>query len=201
MDSELARASFDLVVLDVMMPGEDGLSACRRLSASGDVPVLVVSALGTETDRVIGLEVGADDYLAKPYSPREALARIRAILRRSRRNGRDAGSPRPRRLAFDRWTFDLGSLTLTDGLGREQVLTTAESRLLVVLLERPRIVLSRDRLLELTSGREPVLFDRAIDNQISRLRRKIESDPSRPRIVKTVRGIGYYLAVDVSDAR
>ena len=200
MDRALAEGDFDLIVLDVMMPGEDGLSVCRRLRAASDTPILMLTALGEETDRIVGLELGADDYIAKPFNPREVLARIKAILRRSERVERAGGDLGGRRLRFDRWTLDVDRRLLTDEEGVETALTSAEFRLLIAFLERPRIVLSRDRLLDLTAGREGGPFDRAIDNQVSRLRRKIERDPGRPEIVSTVRGGGYCLSVPVEDA-
>lgn len=197
MDARLAAGSFDLLVLDVMMPGEDGLSVCRRLSAAGTVPILLLTALGEETDRIVGLEIGADDYLAKPFSPRELVARIRAILRRASRTEPLAGSLTGQRVRFAGWTLDTDTRVLADEAGEEVTLTGAEFKLLTVLLERPRMVLSRDQLLELTAGRVAGAFDRTIDNQVSRLRRKIEADPTRPQIVTTVRGGGYSLAADV----
>ncbi|MCL4140868.1 UNVERIFIED_CONTAM: hypothetical protein GTU68_013153, partial [Idotea baltica] len=184
MDAAMKVGQFDLIVLDVMMPGEDGLSVCRRLRAQGGIPILMLTALGDETDRIVGLEVGADDYLPKPFNPRELLARIKAILRRL------AG----RRLAFDRWVLDTDRRTLSEADGAEVALTTAEFRLLTAFLERPRFVLSREQLLDLTSGRASQVFDRTIDNQISRLRRKIEADPAKPALIATVWGGGYSLA-------
>lgn len=198
MDAAMKVGQFDLIVLDVMMPGEDGLSVCRRLRAQGTIPILMLTALGDETDRIVGLEVGADDYLPKPFNPRELLARIKAILRRSDRGGVVGGSLAGHRLAFDRWVLDTDRRTLTDDNGIEVSLTTAEFRLLTVFLERPRFVLSREQLLDLTSGRAAQVFDRTIDNQISRLRRKIEADPAKPALIATVWGGGYSLAADVS---
>lgn len=199
MDAKLANGKYDLIVLDVMMPGEDGLSVCRRLSASGSVPILMLTALGEETDRIVGLEIGADDYLAKPFNPRELVARIKAILRRSTKAEPYAGTLSGRRIAFAQWIIDTDSRVLSNEDGEQIDLTSAEFKLLTVLLERPRFVLSRDQLLDLTAGRAASVFDRTIDNQISRLRRKIELDPSRPRIVTTVRGGGYCLAADVHE--
>ena len=199
MDAALKVGQFDLIVLDVMMPGEDGLSVCRRLRAAGPMPILMLTALGDETDRIVGLEVGADDYLPKPFNPRELLARIKAILRRSDRAEVTGGSLGGHRLAFDRWVLDSDRRTLTDTDGAEVALTTAEFRLLTVFLERPRYVLSRDQLLDLTSGRAAQVFDRTIDNQISRLRRKIEADPAKPALIATVWGGGYSLATDVRE--
>ncbi|SEQ56270.1 winged helix-turn-helix domain-containing protein, partial [Thalassovita taeanensis] len=177
----------------------DGLSVCRRLSASGSVPILMLTALGEETDRIVGLEIGADDYLAKPFNPRELVARIKAILRRSTKAEPYAGTLSGRRIAFAHWIIDTDSRVLSNEDGEQIDLTSAEFKLLTVLLERPRFVLSRDQLLDLTAGRAASVFDRTIDNQISRLRRKIELDPSRPRIVTTVRGGGYCLAADVHE--
>lgn len=199
MDAKLANGQYDLIVLDVMMPGEDGLSVCRRLSATGSVPILMLTALGEETDRIVGLEIGADDYLAKPFNPRELVARIKAILRRSTKAEPYAGTLSGRRIAFAHWVLDTDSRVLSKDDGAQIDLTSAEFKLLTVLLERPRFVLSRDQLLDLTAGRAASVFDRTIDNQISRLRRKIELDPSRPRIVTTVRGGGYCLAADVRE--
>ncbi len=197
MDRALKGGRFDLIVLDVMMPGEDGLSACRRLSAEGSTPILMLTALGEDTDRIVGLEVGADDYLPKPFNPRELLARIKAILRRAQRPEPVAGALTGRRLRFADWELDTDTRRLERDDGTEAQLTTAEFKLLVAMLERPRLVLSRDQLLDLTAGREAHAFDRSIDNQVSRLRHKIESDPSQPRIITTIRGGGYALAADV----
>ncbi|MCW1411240.1 response regulator [Rhizobium sp. 1AS11] len=199
MDRALAGGEYDLIILDIMMPGEDGLSVCRRLRSRGNVPLLMLSALGEETDRVVGLEMGADDYLAKPFSPREVLARIRAILRRSERTERMGGNLGGKWLRFSKWRLAVDRRMLVDPEDREILLTTAEFRLLIVFLERPRVVLSRDRLLDLTNGRRAGPFDRAIDNQISRLRRKIEDRPSQPEIIVTVRGDGYSLTVNVAE--
>jgi len=199
MDTALGVGQFDLIVLDVMMPGEDGLSVCRRLRAQGGIAILMLTALGDETDRIVGLEVGADDYLPKPFNPRELLARIKAILRRSERSEVAGGSFAGHRLAFDRWELDTDRRTLVDNDGAEVALTTAEFRLLTVFLERPRFVLSREQLLNLTSGRAAQVFDRTIDNQISRLRRKIEVNPAKPTLITTVWGGGYSLATDVRE--
>ncbi|SEM80559.1 response regulator [Palleronia pelagia] len=198
MDAKLAAGQFDLVVLDVMMPGEDGLSACRRLSAEATVPIIMLTALDGETDRIVGLETGADDYLAKPFNPRELLARIRSVLRRSTRDDRLAGRLAGQRVRFGHLTLDTDRQTLSGAARGEIPLTDSEFRLLVVLLERARLVLSRDQLLDLTAGRSAGPMDRTIDNQISRLRRKIEPDVLRPTIIKTVRNGGYCLAVDVA---
>ena len=199
MDAKLANGRYDLIVLDVMMPGEDGLSVCRRLSASGSMPILMLTALGGETDRIVGLEIGADDYLSKPFNPRELVARIKSILRRSTKVEPFAGKLSGRRIAFADWILDTDSRVLSNAEGMQIDLTGSEFKLLTILLEHPRFVLSRDQLLDLSTGRAPSVFDRTIDNQISRLRRKVELDPSRPRIVTTVRGGGYCLAADVRE--
>jgi len=197
MDEKLAVGRFDLIVLDVMMPGEDGLSACRRLSSAGSAPIIMLTALGDDTDRIIGLEVGADDYLPKPFNPRELLARIKAVLRRSNQAQTLAGQLSGAMVRFAHWTLNVDQRILKPDTGPEEKLSSSEFRLLVALLERPRIVLSREELLDLTAGRSAGPFDRTIDNQVSRLRRKIESDPLRPKIITTVRNGGYSLATDV----
>lgn len=200
MDAHLKSGRFDLIVLDVMMPGEDGLSAARRLASSGGPPVLMLSALSDDTDRIVGLEVGADDYLVKPFNPRELLARVKAILRRSERPEPLAGQLGGRKLAFAGWILNTDTRALSRGdVGAEVSLTTAEFKLLTAFLERPRFVLSRDQLLDITSGRAADVFDRTIDNQVSRLRRKIETNPSHPQIIATVRAGGYSLAADVRE--
>ncbi len=199
MDAKLAAGQFDLLVLDVMMPGEDGLSVCRRLAAAGEVPIIMLTALGEETDRIAGLEIGADDYLAKPFNPRELLARIKSVLRRSNRAEPIAGRLAGRKVRFEHLVLDTDRQVLIDAEQGEMALTSSEFRLLVVLLERARMVLSREQLLDLTAGRTAGPLDRTIDNQISRLRRKIEPDVLRPRIIKTVRNGGYCLATDVED--
>lgn len=198
MNEKLAAGQYDLVVLDVMMPGEDGLSICRRLSADGDLPILMLTALDEDTDRIVGLEVGADDYLPKPFNPRELLARIKAILRRSRRAEPAAGKLTGQRVKFSQWVLDTDRRVLISEGGHEKTLTTAEFKLLTVFLERPRMVLSRDQLMDLTSGRVARSFDRTIDNQISRLRRKIEQDAQHPEIITTVRSDGYCLSAEVT---
>jgi two-component system, OmpR family, response regulator len=196
--ASLAKQAIDLIVLDIMMPGEDGLSLCRHVREAHDTPVILLTALTDETDRIVGLEIGADDYVTKPFDPRELLARVKNVLRRSNslpKNRRTAAG----RYAFDHWVLDTGRRELTGNDGIAVVLSAAEFRLLVALLERPQLVLTRDQLVDLTSGRGAQLFDRSIDNQISRLRRKIERDPSAPQLIKTVWGDGYQLAADVKE--
>lgn len=193
----IAEATVDLVVLDVMMPGEDGLSLCRWLVARGGPPVILLTAMADDTDRIVGLELGADDYLVKPFNPRELLARIRAVMRRAKPRSATVASECRR---FDRWTHDPAARRLRQDDGQEIDLTSGESRLLGVLLDHPREVLSRARLLDLTAGREAKAYDRAIDNQISRLRRKIEANPQQPMLLVTDWGGGYALAADVRDS-
>lgn len=198
MDAALKNGAFDLIVLDIMLPGEDGLSICRRLRQGQDIPILMLSALDEDTDRVVGLEVGADDYLPKPFNPRELLARIKAILRRTVKPEPAAAGFQGQIVHFERWALDTDQQTLRAEDVGEILLTTSEFRLLTVFLERPRAVLSREQLLDLTSGRRAQAFDRAIDNQVSRLRRKIERDPAQPEIIKTIWGGGYALAATVT---
>lgn len=188
MDAVLARDRADLVILDLMLPGEDGLALARRLRAAGDTPIIMLSARGEEVDRIVGLEVGADDYLAKPFSPRELLARIRAVLRR--RAGAATPSPPAEVVAFGPFRLDYASHTLTrDGV--TVALTTGEYALLRVMIEHPNRALSRDQLIELLKGYDRSPFDRSIDVRVTRLRRKIEDDPENPRYVRTVWGTGY----------
>ncbi|UKJ74097.1 response regulator [Azospirillum brasilense] len=189
----LDSARVDLIVLDLMMPGEDGLSLCRRLRAAPDTvqtPVIMLTAMGEETDRIVGLEMGADDYLAKPFSPRELLARVKAVLRRA--SGPPvAGGAAGKTLGFEGWTLDLAKRELRSPDGVLVQLSAGEYDLLVAFVEHPQRVLTRDQLLDLARGRSAVPFDRSIDVQVSRLRRKIEPDPADPTMIKTVRGGGY----------
>lgn len=193
----LSGAAIDLVILDVMMPGEDGLSLCRHIREVHDTPVILLTALGEQTDRIVGLEIGADDYVTKPFDPRELLARVKNLLRRARSLPRSRDEAHGRRLAFDRWTLDTDRRQLVDEAGATVALSTGEFRLIAALTRHPRIVLSRDQLLDLTRGRAADGFDRSIDNQVSRLRRKLERDPANPELLKTVWGGGYVLASDV----
>ena len=189
----LDSARVDLIVLDLMMPGEDGLSLCRRLRATPETaqtPVIMLTAMGEETDRIVGLEMGADDYLAKPFSPRELLARVKAVLRRA--SGPPvAGGAAGKTLGFEGWTLDLAKRELRSPDGVLVQLSAGEYDLLVAFVEHPQRVLTRDQLLDLARGRSAVPFDRSIDVQVSRLRRKIEPDPAEPTMIKTVRGGGY----------
>ncbi|MDE0417559.1 MAG: winged helix-turn-helix domain-containing protein, partial [bacterium] len=187
-------AAVDLVVLDIMMPGEDGLALCRHLRETTRIPVILLTAMGEETDRIVGLEVGADDYVAKPFNPRELLARIRAVIRRARSLPPDHAPLPSGRYLFDRWSLDTARRELVDDKSVVTPLSAGEFRLLMALLERPGMVLSRDQLLDLTRGRSAAPFDRAVDNQVSRLRRKIERDPKNPALIATVWGGGYRFA-------
>jgi two-component system OmpR family response regulator len=190
----LDNGRFDLVVLDLMLPGEDGLAICRRLRATTRLPIIMLTALAEETDRIIGLELGADDYLAKPFNPRELLARIRAVLRRAE----PADAPADAVYRFAGWRLDPARRQLQDPEGTVVPLTAGEYDLLLALVERPQRVLSRDQLLDLTRGRAAIAFDRSVDVQLSRLRRKIARDgDDMAELVKTVRGGGYMLAVAV----
>jgi two-component system OmpR family response regulator len=194
----LEEREFDLLVLDLMMPGEDGLTLCRELRAKSRLPIIMLTAMGEETDRIIGLEMGADDYLAKPFNPRELLARIKAVMRRTQVEPQPAPETLTRDLRFDRWLLDINRRELVDEEGVGLSLSTAEFDLLRVFLERPQRVLSRDQLLDLARGREAVAFDRAIDTLVSRLRRKLERDPKNPELIKTIWGGGYLFAADVT---
>jgi two-component system OmpR family response regulator len=197
MRKALADWRIDLIVLDLMLPGEDGLSLCRRLRADSSIPIIMLTAMGEETDRIVGLEMGADDYVPKPFNPRELLARIKAVLRRA-----DGGLASERAtgdaiMHFAGWTLDLARRRLGSPDDVIVDLSSGEFDLLVAFVEHPRRVLSRDQLLDLTHGRATVPFDRSIDIQVSRLRRKIEADPKAPELIKTVRGGGYMFTAAV----
>ncbi len=189
------QGHFELVVLDLMMPGEGGLEVARWLRAQADVPIIMLTAMGEDTDRIIGLELGADDYVAKPFNPRELLARIRAVMRRT---GRETGPELDtRRFTFSGWVLEPSRRRLLNLEGVEVALTGGEYDLLIALLERANRVLTRDMLLDLLRGRQAGPFDRAIDVAISRLRRKLEDGGRNAQVIKTVRGGGYVLAADV----
>lgn len=185
----------DAVILDVMLPDLDGFETCRRIRTSSSVPVLMLTAKGEETDRIVGLEIGADDYLPKPFSPRELLARLRAILRRSR-NGQDA----PRVMRFGTLEIDAGSRSVRVD-GRDCIMTSYQFDLLVALAENAGRILSRDQLMDLLKGEELEAFDRSIDVHISRIRAAIEPDPKHPRRIITVRGAGYVFARQQDEVR
>lgn len=191
MRKALADNAIDLIVLDLMLPGEDGLTLCRDLRSRLTVPVIMLTAMGEETDRIIGLEMGADDYLAKPFNPRELLARIKAVIRRTQALPGEAPSPDRAIAQFENWRFDMRKRQLESQDSVVVPLSTGEFNLLVTFIQHPQRVLTRDQLLDFTHSRNAELFDRSIDSQVSRLRRKIEPDPKHPTIIKTEWGGGY----------
>jgi two-component system OmpR family response regulator len=191
----IGASHFDLVLLDIMMPGEDGLSLCRHLAETKRMPVVFLTARGEATDRIVGLEIGGDDYVVKPFDPRELVARIRSVLRRAGRAAPDRAQSVV--YEFEGWRLDPLKRRLLDPAGAVVAISSAEFRLLMAFLDHPRQVLDRDRLLDMVQGREAHLFDRAVDNQISRLRRKIEVDSRNPQVIQTVWGGGYMLAAEV----
>lgn len=199
----LAAGNIDLIVLDLMLPGDDGLTLCRNLRARADlpdIPVIMLTARGEETDRIVGLEMGADDYLAKPFSARELLARIKVILRRTRRLPTNLRPENARTICFARWTLDTAHRHLISPEGVVAPLSGAEYRLLRIFLRHPNRVLNRDQLVDLTQGREADPLDRSIDVQVSRLRQRLGDDPRDPCLIKTVRGEGYVMAVPVVES-
>lgn len=195
----LDKTHVDLVVLDLMLPGEDGLVLCRNLRAKSEVPVIMVTALGEETERIIGLEMGADDYLPKPFNPRELLARIKGVLRRTRAFPDSSDTEGVQRFYFAGWTLDTASRHLSSPDAGVVPMSSGEHRLLRVFLEHPNRVLSRDQLLDLSRGREQQPFDRSIDVMVSRLRRVLNDVP--PAIIQTVRAEGYVLSAKVETER
>lgn len=201
MTAALGTGNYDLIVLDLMLPGADGLQLCRELRARSHIPILMLTAMAEETDRIVGLEMGADDYLAKPFNTRELLARIRAILRRvNDRQAAPSFAAPSNHFRFSGWLLDVGRRRLEAPDGVLVGLTSGEYDLLVAFAEHPRRVLSRDQLLDLVHGREATPFDRSIDVQVSRLRRKIESDSRAPEMIVTVRGDGYMFTPEVEAA-
>ena len=199
MEEVLKTTRVDLLILDLMLPGKSGLEICRELRARSNMPILVLTAMGDQTDRIVGLEMGADDYLAKPFSPRELLARIRAILRRVGAPAQtgSAAMPPPKMIKFAGWRLDLGRRRLEAPDGVIVDLTTGEYELLMAFAEHPQRVMTRNQLLDLARGRDAAPFDRSIDVQVSRIRRKIEADPKSPSMIITVRGDGYMFTPDV----
>lgn len=193
----LTAGAIDLVILDVMMPGEDGLTLCRYLRETTRLPIVMLTAVGEETDRIIGLEMGADDYIVKPFNPRELLARIRAVIRRTHSLPPEAPVPTSGVIRFAGLTLDAGRHELTGNDGVAVPLSQGEFLLLTAFLDHSGRVLTRDQLLDLTRGRAAVPFDRSIDNQVSRLRRKIEPDPKSPTLIQTVWGGGYRFTAKV----
>ena len=195
--AEEPQQKFDVIILDVMMPGEDGLSLCRHLVETRGLPVIFLTAKGEAMDRILGLELGADDYVVKPFEPRELVARIRTVLRRVDRTAAPQTEMADWLYRFEGWVLDPLKHKLTDPEGVTVPISTAEFRLLRAFLDKPRQVMDRDLLLDLVQGRSAQLFDRAVDNQVSRLRRKIEVDTSNPQLILTVRGGGYRFAANV----
>jgi two-component system OmpR family response regulator len=188
----------DLVILDLMLPGEDGLALCRDLRAGSNLPVIMLTARGEETDRIVGLEMGADDYVPKPFSPRELLARIKSVLRRARSLPENLAPEPAGAFLFAGWTLDIATRNLVSPGGVVIALSGTEFRLLRIFLEHPHRVLTRDQLIDLMLSRDAGPFDRAIDVQVSRLRRRLGEDGRESALIKTVRGQGYVLAADVS---
>lgn len=199
MKKSLDGHAIDLVILDLMLPGEDGLTLCRNLRVESAIPVIMLTAMGEETDRIVGLEMGADDYLAKPFNPRELLARIKAVLRRASGFQERQVTESSPALHFNGWTLTPHNRELVDQENVLIPLSSAEFALLMAFVSHPGRVLSRDQLLDLARGRDSRAFDRAIDTLVSRLRRKLGDDPRTPKIIKTVRGGGYMFAAKVSD--
>lgn len=191
----LAAHSIDIALVDIMMPGEDGLSLTGFIRATTKVPVILLTARTEETDRIVGLELGADDYVTKPFSPRELVARIKAVLRRS--SSDRVTAPDAVAFAFGDWVLRTGERELVDKEGRAVPLSSGEYNLLLAFVTHPKRILSRDQLLDLSQHRELGAFERSIDNHISRLRKKLEADPRDPKLIKTVWGGGYTLAADV----
>jgi two-component system OmpR family response regulator len=201
MQQVLDKGKIDLIVLDLMLPGDDGLTLCRNLRVKSDIPVIMLTARGDEMDRILGLEMGADDYLPKPFNPRELLARIKVILRRTQAGQTQEVDTEHPRLLFSGWTLDTISRHLTSPDGVVSPLSHSEFRLLKVFLTHPNRPLSRDRLLDLTQGREAEPFDRSIDVLVGRLRRRLGDDAKAPALIKTLRGEGYLLASKVTGSR
>lgn len=195
---QLKAGAIDLVILDIMMPGEDGLSLCRHLRETAAIPVILLTAMAEETDRIVGLEMGADDYVVKPFNPRELLARIKSVLRRTNALPPDRDAIAKDWIEFAGWRLDTKQRHLTGADDVVVPLSTAEFQLLLAFIKHPQMVLTRDQLLDLTKGRDAMPFDRSIDNAVSRLRRKIEPDPKSPSIIKTHWGGGYSFVPSVT---
>ncbi|MPZ41314.1 MAG: response regulator [Rhizobiales bacterium] len=199
MDAVLGRETVDLVVLDIMLPGEDGLSICRRLRAASAIPIIMVTARGEDIDRIVGLEIGADDYVPKPFNSRELVARIRALLRRAQ-SGQEIARARARPLAFVGWRIDPAARQLHDPEGVRIAMTSVELDLLLAFCRNPGRVLSREQLLEMVHGGLAGPVERSIDVHVSRIRQKIEPDPADPTLIKTVRLGGYVFTPAVEEA-
>lgn len=200
LDEKLAEKSFDIIVLDLNLPGEDGLSICRRVSASSDIPIIIVTAKGEDVDKIVGLEMGADDYLVKPFNPRELLARIRAVLRRAEPQARGNDYSAKQTFHFLGWRMSLLAREVVSPTGTKVAMTGAEFDLLHAFCENPNRVLTRDQLINMTHGRTAGPFERSIDVLVSRLRQKLEKDPKSPFMIQTVRSEGYMLSAPVTRA-
>ena len=187
----------DLIILDLMLPGEDGLTLCRDLRAKSEIPIVMLTARGDETDRIVGLELGADDYVAKPFSPRELLARIKSVLRRARALPENLKTEETGVFRFAGWTLDAATRNLTSPQGVVVALSGTDFRLLKIFVDHPNRVLTRDQLIDLMLSRDAGPYDRAIDVQVSRLRQRLGEDAKEPAIIKTVRGQGYVFATHV----
>jgi len=187
----LAEQTPDVIILDLMLPGEDGLALCRHLRATGNIPVIMLTARGEPADRVVGLELGADDYVVKPFDPRELVARIHTVLRRARGDRTAPAGGESERISFEGWTLDVNTRELTTPRKMVVPLSNAEFRLLWTFIERPRRVLNRDQLMDAARGQTSNAYDRSIDLLVSRLRQKLDDDPRDPKLLKTIRGEGY----------
>ena len=195
----IAEQTPDVIILDLMLPGEDGLALCRQLRANGNIPVIMLTARGEPADRVVGLELGADDYVVKPFDPRELVARVHTVLRRARGDGGSSGSAgESERVSFEGWTLDVGMRQLTTPRQMVVPLSNAEFRLLWTFIERPRRVLNRDQLMDAARGQSSTAYDRSIDLLVSRLRQKLDDDPRDPKLLKTIRGEGYLFDARIS---
>jgi two-component system OmpR family response regulator len=194
----IAEQAPDVIILDLMLPGEDGLTLCRQLRSSGNIPVIMLTARGEPADRVVGLELGADDYVVKPFDPRELVARVHTVLRRARGDGGLASGGDIERVRFDGWTLDVSTRQLTTPREVVVPLSNAEFRLLWTFIERPRRVLNRDQLMDAARGGSSTAYDRSIDLLVSRLRQKLDDDPRDPKLLKTIRGEGYLFDARIS---
>ena len=195
----IAEQTPDVIILDLMLPGEDGLTLCRQLRSNGNIPVIMLTARGEPADRVVGLELGADDYVVKPFDPRELVARVHTVLRRARGDGGSSGSAgESERVSFEGWTLDVGMRQLTTPRQMVVPLSNAEFRLLWTFIERPRRVLNRDQLMDAARGQSSTAYDRSIDLLVSRLRQKLDDDPRDPKLLKTIRGEGYLFDARIS---
>jgi two-component system OmpR family response regulator len=196
-DRKLATTGYDIIILDLNLPGEDGLSICRRVSASREIPIIIVTAKGEDVDKIVGLEMGADDYLVKPFNPRELLARVRAVLRRAEPQARGNDDAAKQTFQFLGWRVNLLAREVVSPTGAKVAMTGAEFDLLHAFCENPNRVLTRDQLINMTHGRTAGPFERSIDVLVSRLRQKLEKDPKAPSMIQTIRSEGYMLSAPV----